>query len=86
LIFGKTLYIHSKRPDPQANEGTNFELLMPLEDYWKVQELLKRSDHLSASDASKPEITQVHNEIFKVCAPFAVHEKDRLWLTGLKRT
>jgi hypothetical protein len=80
LIVGKQVFLQSKAPTSHEDQGTALELLLPLEDYWKLTEKLKSVTFLLASGETQNEISTVLKEVFKICSKYAVAEKDRLWL------
>jgi hypothetical protein len=80
LIVGKQVFLQSKAPSSHEDQGTAIELMLPLEDYWKLSEKLKSATYLLASGETQNEVSTVLKDVYKICARYAVAEKDRLWL------
>ncbi|NRA44206.1 MAG: hypothetical protein HRU09_04520 [Oligoflexales bacterium] len=54
--------------------------MMPLQEYWKLLDLLQKADFLLASKEQMADIQAIYRRVFKLVAPYAVFETDRLWL------
>lgn len=80
LVVGKQVYLQSKAPASHEDSGVSLELLLPLEEYWKLEEKLKAVTFMQASGELSQEIGTVMKEAYRICAKFAVSEKDRVWL------
>lgn len=57
-----------------------FDMIMPIRAYWGAKDLLVQADYLSAHGAEVVELQDVFKKVFRHLAPYAVFEKDRLWL------
>ena len=82
LVVGKQVYLQTKRPELMNEQNTVIELLLPIEEYWKVESKLKHTNYLQASSEPQGEVVGSMRDLFKLCAPYAVLEKDRMWLYG----
>lgn len=58
----------------------NIDLLMPLDVFWEINELLRIANYLLASDEQMADIHEIYKTIFRKAAPYAVFETDRSWL------
>ena len=80
LVCGKQLYIQSKKFDALQEIGQIVELFMPIEKYWEAEDLMKNANYLLASGEPNSDIVAAYKKVFALCAPFAVTEKERIWL------
>jgi hypothetical protein len=70
----------SKAPDTHLDLGTPVELEMPLESYWKLEEILKEFAYLQSSNENPTELAKMSKKIFRHSAPFIVTERSRIWM------
>ncbi|MEZ4741645.1 MAG: hypothetical protein R3B45_04235 [Bdellovibrionota bacterium] len=56
------------------------EIEIPIRDYWQSQDLLKHADFLVANSENIAEVREVYRRFFKLVAPYAISEKDKIWL------
>lgn len=54
---------------------------MPLQDFWRVEKLVKEANFLLASAESAPELLRYYRKVFAFTSKFAVREKERQWLS-----
>lgn len=80
LIVGKQVMFSSVKLEDEHQSLYNIDLLMPLDVYWEISELLRLSNYLYASDEQMADIHEIYKEIFRKSAPHAVFENDRTWL------
>ena len=80
LIVGKQVLLQSKAPTTHEDVGTIIELLMPLDQYWKLEDTLKMSTFMQASGETASDVMATMRTAFGICARYAVNEKDREWL------
>lgn len=80
FIVGKKLYLQGKNMDGYSDLGHVIELSIPIETYWELEDLLKEIDYMRSAGASQAEIFERYREVFGVCAPYAIFEKERKWL------
>jgi hypothetical protein len=85
LICGKQLYFQSKKVESFNELGNIIELVMPIQSYWTIEENMKYANYLLASGEASAEVLNVYKKIFSTCAPYAVYEKDRIWLNTKAR-
>lgn len=83
MIIGRQFYLQSDLPDAPGEQSRPVELLLPVDDLWKLNKMLKEVDYLMASNEPKGDIQVARNRILDFIQPFAIAEKDRLWLIGL---
>ena len=80
FIVGKKLYLQGKNLDGYQDLGHVIELIIPIQVYWDMRDGLREIDAMRASGCSQSEIYEKYKEVFKICAPFAIFEKERKWL------
>jgi len=80
LIVGKQVLLQSKAPTTHEDIGNVIELLMPLDEYWQLEETLKMATFLQASGETNNEVMATLRKALKICSKYAVTEKDREWL------
>ena len=78
--MGKQLYLQSKNIEAYQELGKVIELSLPIQDFWKVETLIKEANFLKASGEPTPEVMDFYRKIFEFCTRFAVYEAERLWL------
>lgn len=86
LICGKRqVYIQSRNSESHAHIGKVVELVMPITDYWVLEDEVKKINYLTASDAPGVDIANQFKRILKVSHSFAVLEADRHWIYERKK-
>ncbi len=80
LIVGKQVYLQTKKPESAGEQTTTIELLLPVEQFWQIEERLRITHYMQASAEPHGEVVGSLRDLFKLCAPYAVAEKDRTWL------
>ncbi len=86
LICGKKqIYVQSKNSDAYNDIGKVVELLMPITDYWTLEQAIHKINYLTASDAPAVDIGGQYKEILSLSSSFAVVEADRMWLYEHKK-
>lgn len=86
LICGKkNLYLQSKIIESYADVGRVVELLMPIQDYWALNDEIHEVNYLLASDEGTVEIARSYKKVLGMSSKFAVKEQDRLWLYATKK-
>ncbi len=53
---------------------------MPIEVFWEVEKMVKKADYLFASNEESTDINNIYREVLQKVVPFAIHEKDRVWI------
>ena len=53
---------------------------MPLQTYWKINDLLKKADLLSSEKEPQADIQEVYKAVYKTAIPYTIYESDRMWL------
>ncbi len=82
LVCSKHLFLSSTKHDEPGNKVPIVELLLPIKEFWEVEELMKAVDYLVASNEDPILVNEAVQKIFKKVAPYAVNEKDRTLLYG----
>jgi hypothetical protein len=79
LVIGKHLHLSSKRiEDPTGNTKVPIiELLLPLEVFWEIEDLLARIDYLTAAGEDQVQLNDCYARIYKKIGRYTLHEKDR---------
>jgi hypothetical protein len=80
LICSRHLFLSSAKHDEPGNKVPIVELLLPIKDFWELEELMKSMDYLIASNEDPILVNETVQKIFKKVAPYAVNEKDRIFL------
>ena len=82
LIFSKQVFLSSvAREIPAGDEAmTPIELRLPVEVLWKGQEILKEAEYLLSINEDQVRVKDMYKRLLKLMMPYAVLEKDRLWL------
>lgn len=80
FIIGKQLYLQSKSVESYNDLGTVIELYLPIEDFWKIEDMLKEANYLLANNISPGELLNFYKKVFLRASKFAVREKERNWL------
>ncbi len=82
IIFGKQVYLSSMRREIPSEEElpTAIEVRIPLEVLWKGQEIMKQAEYLLSIGEEQSRILDTYKGLLKLLSPYAVLEKDRLWL------
>ncbi len=87
LVCGKRqVFIQNKNNEAHAEIGKVIELLMPINDYWVLENEVKKINYLTASDAPSVDVSSQYKRILKVSHNFAVAEADRHWMYEHKKT
>ena len=74
------MYLSTSKIDDEQGTIYNIDIMMPLQEYWKLLDLIKKADFLLASKEQMADIQAIYRRIFKLVAPYSVFETDRLWL------
>jgi len=82
LVCSRHLVLSSSRHDEPGSKVPIVELLLPIKEFWEVEELMKFIDYLVASNEDPILVNETMQKIFKKVAPYAVNEKDRTFLHG----
>ena len=53
---------------------------MPVEAFWAVRDLVQEADYLVSTGHETASVGDIYRKIFKIVAPHAVSEPDRIWL------
>ena len=79
MICGKQVFLSQFRRE-EDDQARVIELLLPPEVYWQVQDILKETDYLIAQSEDAVALASRYVDLYRYVMPYAVHEKDRLWL------
>ncbi len=82
LIFGKQVFISSAKFEIQTDEAvpSPIELRLPIEIFWESEKLVKKAEFLQSMNEDANRIKDAYKELLVLVTPYAVLEKDRLWL------
>jgi hypothetical protein len=56
------------------------EVQMPIETYWEASRILKEVVYLLASGEPQTEVAGQIRKVYKICSPYVLTEKERIWL------
>ena len=56
------------------------ELLLPIDDWWKLDDELKNANYLIATGESTADVGSSYKRIYAICAQYAIREVERKWL------
>lgn len=83
LVCGKKqVYLQSKNVESYQEIGKVIELLMPIQDYWNIENLIREVNYRLATGEAQTEVTESYRKVLLSSARFAVKEIDRVWLYG----
>ena len=81
LVVGKQLfYTTSKTAYDHDDSVRVVELSLPIETYWESCDILKELEYMIVSSEETIDIKEKYKKFFKRIAPYAIVEKDRIWL------
>ncbi|NRA67812.1 MAG: hypothetical protein HRU19_25250 [Pseudobacteriovorax sp.] len=83
LICGKQqLYLQNQIIEGFNEIGKVIELMMPIRDFWELEDRIKEVNYLLSSGEPSNEVVTSYKSAVKYSAPFAVKEDDRNWMVG----
>lgn len=86
LVCGKkNLYLQSKVSESYGEIGRVIELLLPVHDFWALEDGIREVNYLLASSEAPVEVARNYKKILAISSKFAVKEQDRLWLYAAKK-
>lgn len=86
LICGKRqVFLQSKNSEVHAEIGKVIELLLPIQDFWKLENEVEKINYLTASDAPNVDVGGQFKRIMAASHSFAVLEADRSWINVRKK-
>lgn len=65
------------RSDQGRSEFPEIELLIPVETFWELQEIVRQIKYTRSSDLST---SRYWTQLTRVIQPYVKRERDRLWL------
>jgi hypothetical protein len=80
LVVGKQMYLTAIKRDLGSEPVTVTELLMPVETYWRIKEMLRKADYLIAAGDDPAGVAEIYRKVLKEVVNYGVAEKDRIWL------
>jgi hypothetical protein len=82
IIFGKQVFLSSSPREIQVGEdlASPIELKMPVEVLWDAEEIIKQAEYMLAISEDQAKVKDTYKELLRILTPYAVMEKDRLWL------
>ncbi|MBF0441188.1 MAG: hypothetical protein HQK54_04730 [Oligoflexales bacterium] len=72
--------MQSKGLESYHELGKVIELFIPVDEYWKIQQLIAKANYLYSSGESAAEIKEVYKKVMSYCSQFAIREDERKWL------
>jgi hypothetical protein len=63
----------------QVETDTVLGLVLPLDVYWEVTELLRSVDYMVSINEPAAKVNELYMKVFRKVAPFAINDKDRTW-------
>ncbi|MFK7872048.1 MAG: hypothetical protein AB8C84_02605 [Oligoflexales bacterium] len=81
LTIGAELHLSSAKWDDDLDQqGRTVDLYIPLDVFWEMQETIEKINYLKATHVPASDIKERYRKVFKIAAPYALFEIDRLWL------
>lgn len=82
LIFGKQVFLSSARRELQSDEDVPapIEIRMPIEVFWDCEEIIRNAEYMQSTGEDPNRIKDTYTSLLKLVTPYAVLEKDRIWL------
>lgn len=80
LVIANRISLASTQRDSIKTTGPLIELLMPVDIYWQIEDQLKQYDLKASSGDDSTVLDDLNKKIMRLVIPYAVSEKDRLWL------
>ena len=82
LIFGKQVFLSSTQREVPMEEDTQppIELKMPVEILWKGQDIIREAEFMLSNNEDQIRVKDTYMRLLKLVTPYAVFEKDRIWL------
>ncbi len=85
LICGKKqIYLQSKNLDSYGEIGKVIELVLPVRDFWDLEQLVRDVNYFLAAGEAPAEVATSYRKVLRRSARYAVRELDRTWLYGQK--
>jgi len=75
-----SVFFSPQKRDVPGKDFYAVEVEMPVDKYWEVEELIKTLIYLSANSDDSVKVQELLKKIHKILAPFAISEKDRVFL------
>lgn len=82
LVCGKQMFLTSKKLEENEQKIPVCELLLPIQLFWELEDLLKKLDYLLASHEDPVVVNDLSARIFRKIVKYVVHEKDRIFIHG----
>jgi hypothetical protein len=83
LVCAQFPYLVGSRPDSQLQQARAIEVAFPIEEYWKIEDMIKEIEYVKSNSESAYEQKKVTNALYRYCLSFTVQEKDRSWLQSI---
>jgi hypothetical protein len=80
LVISNRISLASTRRESIQANGPLIELLMPIDVYWQFEEEFKKYDQMAADGDDNMVLAELNKKILKQLIPYAVNEKERVWL------
>ena len=78
LICGKQPFLAARQIE--ATTAPVVEVLVPVQLFWEIQELIKKIEYLVSASEDPVVINELQVRVYGKLARYAVHEKDRMML------
>ena len=82
LVCARHLHLSTKRLDEAETKTSVDDSLRHIKIFWELEEQAKSMDYMIASNEDPILINETVVKIYKKVAPYAVNEKDRVFLHG----
>lgn len=86
LVCGKrNVFLQSKNSESHNEIGKVVELLLPITEFWALENEIRKMNYLTASDAPSVDVSGQYKRILKASYSFVVIEADRQWIYERKK-
>ncbi len=80
VISKKQVFLTSAKFEEERSSHQMIDLFLPPETHWDLLKLLKKANFLFVLDNQSPDVLESYKEIFRLVAPYAVAEADKMLL------
>lgn len=80
LVVSSHIHLQNDTPESLDDNIKYIDLLLPVEDLWKLKKQIKKLDYLVASNEPSGDVKICKSQIYNFIQPHAVQETDRNWL------
>lgn len=76
----QNVFFAPQKRDVPGRDYYPVEVELPVDKYWEIEELLKDNQYLQSNTDETVRSQELVKSVFKLLAPYAVMEKDRVYL------